>query len=273
MMIQQTQNLASAGVGVLAGQSSMQRIWLVTICLAVAFAVLVEHDQAVCSQVGDSHEAKTTVANAATQTIPIPSHWKRLGKNEIWLDSESKSVIVAGHICVTRHGLEMFMCPVGTKEHESVVAAHALASEVHAGLLAVGAKPGRPVQWEPEYKPPSGSIIEIKVTWREPDSRRLVTRWGKELVRNYHTGEGLAHDWIFGGSILEKDPDSGETYYYGDSGALICVSNFNTATIDLNVPSSSADGLLLYGAHTENLPAKGTKVYVTLTPGDFFEGK
>lgn len=211
-----------------------------------------------------------------TQTIPIPAHWTRLGKpggSEVWLDVKNKSVIVAGHVCLTRGGLEMFVCPINTKEHESVIAAHATAAEVHAALLAIGAEPGKPVQWEPVQKSASGSILEVRVTWLDPVSNRPMTRWGKEMVRNFRDGTGLAHDWVFGGSILEKDPESGESWYYADSGPLICVSNFATACIDINVPSSATDGNLLYEANTPNLPAKGTKVYIQLTPGKFFEGE
>ena len=213
-------------------------------------------------------------AKPVEQTIPIPEYWKRLGKpggSEVWLDMKNKSVIVAGHVCLKRGGLEMFVCPVNTKEHESVIAAHATAAEVHAALLAVGAKPGKPVQWEPVYVPATGSIIEVLVTWTDRQSGRPVSRWGKELVRDYRSGAGLGNDWIFGGSVLEQDPESGESYYYADSGPLLCVSNFATATIDINVPSTATDGGLLYEAHTENLPPKGTKVYLRLTPSDFFE--
>ena len=212
----------------------------------------------------------------AEQTIPILDHWKRLGKpggSEVWLDTKNKSVILAGHICLTRGGLEMFVCPINTKEHESVIAAHATSAEVHAALLAIGAEPGEPVQWEPVQKSASGSVIEVRVTWRDPDSNRTVTRWGKEMVRDFRDGKGLSHDWVFGGSILEKDPESGESYYYGDSGPLLCVSNFATACMDINVPSSASNGNLLYEAFTENLPAKGTKVYVQLKPGEFLRGK
>ena len=100
-----------------------------------------------------------------------------------------------------------------------------------------------------------------------------MTRWGKELVRDFRFGTGLASDWIFGGSILEEDPDSEESYYYAESGPLLCVSNFATATIDLNVPSTASDEGLLYEAFSENLPAKGTKVYIRLMPGEFFDAK
>ncbi len=248
--------------------------------VASPFCVAQDPDSAPTKVQENGAESEPTsdaqVAAVEEQTIPIPEHWKRLGRpggSEVWLDMKNKTVIVAGHICLTRGGLEMFVCPVNTKEHESVIAAHAAASEVHAALLAVGAKQGKPVQWEPEYQPASGSIIEVKVTWSDPQSGRLLTRWGKEMVRDFRNGLGLSNDWIFGGSILEKDPESGESYYYADSGPLVCVSNFATATMDLNVASTAADGGLLYEAYTENVPPKGTKVYVFLKPGKFFEAK
>ena len=118
-------------------------------------AAAVEED-AVDQDVESDVESNDQEPVAETQTISIPPHWKRLGKpgqSEVWLDLQNKSVIVGGHVCLTRGGLEMFVCPINTKEHESVIAAHAAAFEVHAALLAVKAKPGKPVQWEPEYKP------------------------------------------------------------------------------------------------------------------------
>ena len=36
--------------------------------------------------------------------------------------------------------LEMFACPSGTKEHESVVAVLSKSREIHAALLAIGAQ-------------------------------------------------------------------------------------------------------------------------------------
>jgi hypothetical protein len=226
-------------------------------------------DDAVAESV-ESIESQPDEPAEEVHTIKIPKHWKRLGASELWLDLETKSVIVGGTICLRRGGLEMLVCPWGTKDHESIVSVNAAASEVHAALLAVGAKPGKPVQWEPEYQPVSGSVINIQVTWREPSSKQLVTRWAKELVRSYRTGRALGQDWVFGGSVMEKDPETGETFYWGDGGELVCLSNFSSATIDLNIPSTSSNEGLMYEAFTENLPRRGTKAYVKLTPGKFF---
>lgn len=205
-------------------------------------------------------------ANADEQSLPIPDTWKRLGKNEIWIDFSDKSVIVAGHICLTEGGLEMFACPRNTKEHESVISVNASSSEVHAALVALGANPGQPVQWDPEYKPATGPTIRVRVRWIDPSTGRPITRWAKEMVREYASGQGLAHDWVFGGSMQEVDPETGVVYYFGDGGEMLCLSNFSSATMDLNVPSSNANFDLLFEAYTENIPPRGTKVYIIMQP-------
>ena len=54
---------------------------------------------------------------------------------------------------------------------------------------------------------------------------------------------------------------------------MICVSNFSTAAIDLNIPSSQINDSLMFLANPEKIPPKGTKVYLILKPGDFVEAK
>jgi hypothetical protein len=85
-------------------------------------------------------------------------------------------------------------------------------------------------------------------------------------VRHIRTKKSLDHPWVFAGSGFWKDDTSGQEHYHGDSGDFICVSNFQTATLDLPVPSSQANSDLLYEAFTENIPPKGTAVRVVLMP-------
>ena len=199
------------------------------------------------------------------QTIDIPESWTRVGKDyEIWIDKDAKKVIVAGHVVLQAGPLEMFICPRRTKEHESVISVNASSKLVHASLIAIGASPGKPVEWEPRYKPASGPIIDITVSWKEGD--KVVSRRGQEMVRNFKTAKALEHDWVFGGSQIYETEETGQVFYYGDAGALACVSNFSTATMDLNIESSKADGNLLFEAFTENIPEVATKVYVEFKP-------
>src|SRR3954467_9099350 len=73
--------------------------------------------------------------------------------SDVWLDKKRNAVVLDGQVCLREGLLEMFACPKGTKEHESVVSLNCKAEEVHAALLAAGAKPGSPVSFDPEYKP------------------------------------------------------------------------------------------------------------------------
>ena len=198
------------------------------------------------------------------QTIEISAPWVRLSKkHEIWIDMKSKKVMVAGQICLRQGGLEVFACPRRTKEHESIVSVNASALELHTCLIAIGADPGKPVQWTPEYKPATGPKINIDVVWSEDGQQ--ITRNAKELVRNFDTKKELSKDWVFCGSQFYVNPEDGSKTYYGDSGEMICLSNFATATLDLPVESSGSNESLLFEANTEKAPPLGTKVYLVLS--------
>jgi len=77
---------------------------------------------------------------------------------------------------------------------------------------------------------------------------------------------GLVVLALFAGSGIWKDEETGETGYKADSGDFICVSNFETAALDLPIPSSADKGHLLYEAFTEHIPPKGTPVRLVLLP-------
>ena len=164
--------------------------------------------------------------------------------------------------------LEMFACPANTKEHESVIATNAYASEMHAALLAIEAEPGSPSRWTEEgFTPPHGSLIDIQVRWFDEQSKQEVTRSAKEMVFNVVKQKTMESDWIFGGSVSYQDPETGDKYYVADSGEMICLSNFSTAAIDIQVESTNTNEDLYFRAHTENIPELGTKVYMILKPG------
>lgn len=227
----------------------------------------------------DSEESASFADNPAgqpaarpeEQTIEIPASWNRLGKHEIWIDFQEKQVIVAGTICLNIGPLEMFACPANTKEHESIISANALSSEVHAALIALGAEPGSPCQWDPEYKPANGPVIDIQVTWFDEEQEKPVKVSAPSMIRNSRTRKPMTHQWVFGGSQIWEDPDNGDKIYYGDAGEMVCLSNFSTATMDLTVESSQSNDGLLFEALTENIPPIGTKVYMHLKPGKRIE--
>jgi hypothetical protein len=204
---------------------------------------------------------------ATAQPIKQPgTNLVRLTKDyPIWIDPQRKLVVIDGEICLREGMLEMFACPRNTKEHESIVAVHGRAQYVHAGLLAVGAEPGRPVQFHPEYSPATGTIIDVFVLWIDQDGQRRAVR-AQDWIRYHKTDQPMPHDWVFAGSGFWVDEHTGERLYYGDGGDFICVSNFATATLDLPVPSPQDNADLLFSALTENIPPLGTKVRLVLRP-------
>jgi hypothetical protein len=190
-----------------------------------------------------------------------------LSKSEkVWIDPKRKAVFLNGTV-VLREGppIEMLACPVGTKEHESIIAIDAKPSTVHAGLLAVKAEEGSPVQVEPKYVPASGTVVDVIIEWKDADGTKHKAR-GQDWVRHIRTRKALEHPWVFAGSGFWTDETSGREHYHGDSGDFICVSNFQTATLDLPVPSSQANADLLYEAFTEKIPPTGTAVRLVLVP-------
>ncbi|MFK7768381.1 MAG: YdjY domain-containing protein [Mariniblastus sp.] len=200
--------------------------------------------------------------------IDIPKNWTRvLEEQELWIDVKNKQVMVGGKVCLKAGPLEMFICPEGSKEHESVIAAKAMASQVHRALLALDVKPGKPSSWNPTYRPVHGPVIEIDLMYRDPDSKKIITENAKKWIRNTKTKKAMTQQWVFGGSEFWEDPDTGEKVYYADSGEMVCLSNFSTASIDVNVKSSESNANLLFDAFTANIPPVGTRVYMIFKPG------
>lgn len=195
----------------------------------------------------------------------VPKGWVRLSPTEeVWIDAKKKQVIVGGKICFRKGLLEMFACPKGTKEHESVIAVNAKAYLVHTGLLAIGAKPGTPVRYQPQYASATGMPIQVEVEWQTPDGK-TVRRRAQEMIRHVKTRKPLKEDWIFAGSGFWEDEQTGKKFYQAEGGELICVSNFSTAMLDLPVKSSQANSNLLFEALTDNIPALGTDVRLILS--------
>ncbi len=188
----------------------------------------------------------------------------RMGKENIWIDAKRKLVVIEGEVCLREGQLEMFACPKGSKEHESVVAVTAKPQFVHAALLAVGAKPGTPVKYEPKYEPATGQVIDIFILWKNEKGENQKVR-AQEWIKHVKTEKPMPYNFVFAGSGFWKD-DDGKEYYYADGGDFICVSNFATATLDLPVESSQANTELLFVANTEKIPPKGTKLRLVLIP-------
>jgi hypothetical protein len=88
-------------------------------------------------------------------------------------------------------------------------------------------------------------------------------------IRKIHASTQLKlldAEFLFAGSGFHVDEQTKERFYLAESGDLICVANFATATIDLAITSSANKDELLYEAYSEQLPARGTPVVIELIP-------
>jgi len=212
------------------------------------------------------HSAKEADSSGSGSRLPPPKEAKPMPKSDqVWVDAKRGEVLMDGYVSLREGYLEMFACLVGTKEHESVVAVACPAQVVHAALLAVGAKPGRPVQFHPEFAPPSGTTIDVQVRWLESDGKwksSAAQQWIKQVA----SGKPMKESWVFAGSGFWKHPETNEQIYMAEAGDFICVSNFSTAMLDIPVPSSQVNDGLLFEANTEQIPPLGTPVRVVLKP-------
>ncbi|HEY2828131.1 MAG TPA: YdjY domain-containing protein [Pirellulales bacterium] len=200
--------------------------------------------------------------NPANPQAPL----KRLMPNyDVWVDFKNKQVVMQGEVCLTKGPLEMFAVTKGTKEHEAVVAVNTKAYVVHSALLALGAQSGTTVKYEPKFAPPTGTKIEIWVYWTDDKGEQHKAR-AQDWVRTMKTKQAMSYPWVFAGSGFYVDEATKRQYYMAEAGDFICVSNFPDAMLDVPMESTSENDDLLFEAFTENIPPKGTKVTLVMTP-------
>jgi hypothetical protein len=198
--------------------------------------------------------------------LPPPAGAQRLSPDyDAWIDPQRGVVLVDGQVALRQGMLEMFACIRNTKEHESIVSANTAAFLVHAALIRLGAEPGTPVQFVPEYKPPTGTQIDVSVEWQDAEGKTQTAR-AQEWIRNAHSRQEMKQPWVFAGSYFWKDKETGREYYQAEGGDFVCVSNFSTALLDIPIESSPSDEDLMFEAFTERIPPRGTPVRIVLKP-------
>jgi len=240
--------------------------WLSLAMLLLLGLSLPAADDAAPDSAGEAKAGEKKKPEAPKSRFGAPPGATRLSpKHAIWVDTKRKLVIMDGEVCLREGQLEMFACPDGTKEHESIVSVNTLAYYAHAGLLAVGADIGNPVQFDPKYVPARGTKIEVLVLWYDKDGKKRTAR-AQEWIRNVETEEEMAYDWVFAGSGFWFDKQTGREHYLAEGGDFICVSNFSTATLDIPVKSTQANKGLLFEAFKKRIPPLKTPVRLVLRP-------
>jgi|GEM_PF-802708 len=188
-----------------------------------------------------------------------------LPKGNVWIDPKNQRVLMVGEVCLREGQLEMFACLKGTKEHEAIVAVPTKAFVVHAALMALGAEPGGAAKFVPKYSPAAGPRVDVTLFWTDAQGKRHQAA-AQDWIRNSRTEKPMTDYWVFGGSDFYVDEEAGQRYYRAEDGDFICISNFNSAMLDLPIESSQSNEALLFQALTASIPPVGTKVTLALTP-------
>jgi hypothetical protein len=220
-----------------------------------------------CEEQGGREEPRPAVARAPVSSTPEAK--KTLLAPNVWLEVQGKHrrVILSGEICLREGALELLMCRKATKEHEAIVTADVDGRDVHKALNVAGANEGSPVRYRPKFQPAKGTAIRVLIQY-EDKAGKVVTVNGRDWVKNMKTGKTLETDWVFAGSYLVDNPldPKKPKQYLANDGDLICVSNFETAMLDVPIASSKDDADREYVAFTERIPPLGTKVSIILEP-------
>lgn len=214
-------------------------------------------------QPADDDRASSTKAKAPA--VEVSPDWKPVGRG-LWFDARSKPkrLIIEARVVLRDGALEHLLCLKGTKEHEAIVATPADPKQIHAGLLLTGAEPGHAVRFQPQFEPPAGTSIDVKVRWKADGKTHEVD--ARQWIEDLETKKTLDVDWVFAGSTLYKDPVSKKTIYAAVEGDVITVANFASAILDLPIASSADDSNRVFIAKTAEVPPLGTEVQLILSP-------
>lgn len=194
----------------------------------------------------------------------------------IWLDRDRTQVVLAGHICLREGMLELFACRKGSKEHESIVSLEIKPFLVHAALLAIGAEPGKPAQFSPQFEPAEGPEIEIDVLWIDSDgvehrckSQQLIAKIDYESEEQGQAPEEMSVPFVFTGSFFRtfEEPDGRKiSVYMADAtGEIFGLSNFPASILDIPIRSSDSNDELLFQPYTDRIPEIGTPVTLIMS--------
>lgn len=215
-------------------------------------------------------EMEETKDEPPEEAPPIPDNYKAMNKEKtIFLEVPKEGprrVHLLAEVCLREGPLEVFLCRLNTKEHESILHVDADGREIHAALIAANAKQGHPVKFAPKFEPATGSVIKISLTYREKGKVKSCP--ANEWIKDRNTSKFMAHDWVFAGSRLLQDPERPDRppYYTANQGEFICLSNFADAMLDLPVKSSKEAAELIFEINTPRIPPLRTPVIVTLEP-------
>lgn len=186
--------------------------------------------------------------------------------------AKARRVEAPGRVCLREGILEyLLVLSDSGKEYESLIVMEGKASSLHAGLLALGARPGpAPAEFGGEAEQPNnkeaapartGDRLKIRVRVGDDGETKPVEAWLKDRATGKASGP---LEWVFTGSALAPGPDGGRVYVADE--ARLVAALWPQARCVLSVAKAAGvpyrGARLGYEVNTAALPAEGAKVWV-----------
>lgn len=200
---------------------------------------------------------------AAVESPPAPA--AKVGKlPHVEFDAARKQVRVECEMLAVDAPLEFFCCLKGTNDYEAMIRSEVKPSDLHLALLAIGLKPGQPLQYSEATKrwiPPQGPPLQITMEYQKDGKTISVPSWTwMRDVKSKKTAH--AFTWVFTGSRVMPDGK----YAADVTGYLISIVNFDYTVIDVPQLASSSNELLEWERNPDTTPKAGTKVTMVIEP-------
>ena len=190
-------------------------------CLVVLLALITCLGSVIKSRPKAADPPTTPPEAAAAPDVAAREPTPLNKEGTVLLDAANKKLILKANVCLRAGLLEMLLCRSQTKEHEAILTLKSEAYVMHAGLLALGAKVGTPVQYDPEFKAPTGHVIKIMLRWQDAEGRdhsvpaqswvrRAIYRYYSSPLSQLPSGFTLPKE-----SELRYDPENKELIWFG----------------------------------------------------------
>ena len=185
------------------------------------------------------------------------------------IDLAKRQIVLETEVCLRSGPLELLVCKSDTKDYESILRTKARPSDLHAALLMLKLRPGKPAemaavgeQEKPRLLPPRGPELKIRLRWKDRQGKQHDVDAAEWLAGPQGKRANAPKRWVFVGSGVLPDG----AYWADRSGDVISVANFASAVIDVPFESSASNDLLEFVANTAAIPPEKTPVEVVITP-------
>ncbi len=231
-------------------------------------------------------QKKTEEPNPAK--LKINATKKKVTMPGITIHRDTKEIHIEAEICLQAGILEYVVCKPDTFEHESIFTTKAKPELIHASMLLIGMQTtpllsGISELWAEKAIKQKLSRVKIEVEWLENNKKKRINlnalikqrinhqeNFGapQQKKKKIQNDPPIKDAWIFAGSFLHKNKQTGKTFYAANSsGIIVGIWPDNSTVIQYGIISRDPhkgkdDG---YEINEKNIPKNTTKVKLVIS--------